>query len=111
MELKKLIKECCDTLQEEVMQEIQADDYSATVTTESGDIYLSLSDGVMNYILTVEIVHNDNEHESPNLEAFLEKHIDLDWDAVTDAWREASMDEWQAHGFRDEADFWRWKEG
>lgn len=33
------------------------------------------------------------------------------WDDVEDEARENSMSVWERNGFRDAADFWRWKEG
>lgn len=48
-----------------------------------------------------------------NLEAYLSEQLSysLDWQAVEEAWRDDSMDEYQRNGFASEADFWRWKEG
>ena len=44
---------------------------------------------------------------------YLEKQLAgcVDWDVAEDCWREADMDEWQLHGFRDEADYNRWRFG
>ena len=121
MKLSKLIEECADALQEEAGKELEyyEDDkpFCVTVNTNDGYIELFYKKGDVE----VEVFHDyeddvDNPkrgERSKNLEAFLAKalHDCVDWDAVEESWREASMDVWQQHGFDSEADFWRWKEG
>ena len=111
MELKKLIEECSARLQEAVEEEIDAEDYNATVETNDGYVYLTLINYGGSYDIEIEIDHNENMRRSPNLEEFLTEKVDINWEGAKDVWREATMDEWESHGFRDEADFWYWKEG
>ena len=57
------------------------------------------------------LVYGSKAENHENLEEYLTDQLTctLDWDAVEDYLREVNMDEWQAHGFRDAADYWRWK--
>ena len=57
------------------------------------------------------LVYGSKAENHENLEEYLTDQLTctLDWDAVEDYWREVNMDEWQAHGFRDAADYWMWK--
>lgn len=111
MELKYLIDICEDTLQEEMNTgEYDAPNYSATVDTEEG--YIDLFFVVATNEL--EVIVNSDAHPKrvfPNLEAYLQANINVSMEAAREYWRDNSLDEWQSHGFRDEADFWRWKEG
>lgn len=67
-----------------------------------------------NNTVKVYIYHCDenNERECPNIVDYIEANT-YNWEELSDAYDEAAVeyDEWQSHGFRDEADFWRWKEG
>lgn len=112
MELKQLIEDLEQALFEDMCEGCNDDtSFSATVPTEDGEIevYICESDG---WDPEVTVYHaGDNLRENPNLEKFLEERVEVDWDAVEEYWRDNDLDEWEAHGFRDEADFWRWKEG
>jgi hypothetical protein len=62
---------------------------------------------------SVVIVHdNDNEHDCPLLCKAIEEALP-DWDAIEEEWQEENPeeDEYEAHGFRDEADYLNWKYG
>ena len=115
MELKKLIDDLSQELFNEMCQGCEYDDYySIALNTESNgyiNVWYGLLGGLWDIEVTVEHGDDNNRHETPNLEEFLESRIDIDWDAVKEYWRDNNLDEWQAHGFRDEADFWHWKEG
>ena len=111
MELKKLIEECSEVLQEAMNTgEYEAPYYGATVNTDNG--YIDLSYYVSNRQLEVVVCHyRDIEIESPNLEKYLSEHIEVSMEEAREYWRDHNLDVWQANGFRDERDFWRWKEG
>jgi len=55
---------------------------------------------------------DDNDRLCPNIEKFLEDNIP-DWETLEENLRDFNMrvDEWQAHGFRDEADYWHYRLG
>lgn len=113
MELKQLINELSNALFEEMCQGCSDDrHYSVSLNTNDGIIevfYYRTNDK-----WKIEVcVYQDNDKgvELSNLEKYLEDNIEVDWDAVEEQWQENDMDEWQEHGFRDEADFWHWKEG
>ena len=59
----------------------------------------------------VFIYHADkgNERECPNLERYIQKSLPR-WDDYLEAFNESCepYDEWNEHGFRDEADFWHY---
>lgn len=57
------------------------------------------------------LVYGSKAENHDNLEEYLTDQLTctLDWDAVEDYWREVNMDEWQAHGFRDAADYHRYR--
>lgn len=62
---------------------------------------------------SVVIVHdNGNEHDCPLLCKAIEEALP-DWDAIEEEWQEENPeeDEYEAHGFRDEADYLNWKYG
>jgi hypothetical protein len=54
----------------------------------------------------------DNDRECPNIEDYIQDNLP-DWSALMEEYEDAEvdMDEWQSHGFANEAAFWRWKEG
>lgn len=54
----------------------------------------------------------DNERECPNIVDYIDAET-YDWEELADEYDDAAVacDGWNEHGFRDEADFWRWKEG
>ena len=54
----------------------------------------------------------DNDRECPNIEDYIQDNLP-DWSALMEEYEDAAveMDEWQQHGFANEAAFWRWKEG
>lgn len=123
MELKKLVDECIEALQESAYGEYMPDDYpknfGATVNTNDGYIDLWMTrckNG--DYAAEVNVCHDDeskntDERHAKNLEEFLAKELDdcIDWDALEERYQDDTEDEWQAHGFRDAADYWGWKEG
>lgn len=114
MELKRLIEDLSQALYDEMCQGCEDDtSFSGSVPTPHGqiEVYYHKVNGDWNLDVYVYHDDDDNEHETPNLEAYLADKIDIDRDAVEEYWRDYNMDEWQSHGFRDEADFWHWKEG
>jgi len=61
----------------------------------------------------VYIYHADpnNERECPNIERYIEDNL-IDWDELKEQYDEAQPeDEWTAHGFRNEADYWHYRLG
>lgn len=119
MKLTKLIERCKAALQESFQCDFEVNDYdgrlsvSLTIDTNDGSIdILYIRKG---YKEDVEVIvnHNDSDHDSPNLEGFLEKELFgcVDWNAVEEYWRDWNLDEYQRNGFASEADFWKWKEG
>lgn len=128
MELKKLIGECIDALQEKANEAWDPSwdnngTVSATVNTDDGyiDLFYAWSKKTRFWECEAVVYHDYEEdednpkygHESVNLEKFLERELSncVDWDVCSEEYRDAMMDEWESHGFRDEGDFWRWKEG
>ena len=111
MELKKLVEELNQSLYDTMCEGNWNDEsFKFSLCTDDGEIEVELT-GEWRVDVTIYHGNFDNEHELPNLTKFLEEKIGPDWEAVQDYWREREMDEWESHGFRDEADFWRWKEG
>lgn len=117
MELKKLIEELKSQLFERVVEDGEDfDDNRSMVTlrydTEEGS--LDIGYWLKNGDCEVDVYHDkDGKPESTNLEEFLSKALNncVDRAEVKERWRDLDMDEWQSHGFADERDFWRWKEG
>lgn len=50
------------------------------------------------------------EDNLPNIVQYLEDNLP-DWDTLEEEYRDAVMDVWQQHGFRDEADYWHYRMG
>lgn len=115
--LEKLVDICADALQEAantdeengrgtLAAKYETDDYTI-------DLYYYKEKG--KWLCEVCIMHynGDDRRENPNLSEYLEKQLAgcVDWDVAEECWREADMDEWQLHGFRDEADYNRWRFG
>lgn len=118
MKLEKLIEECVEALQQEANNEWYPDfDHSDTigVTVNTNDGYIDLHYYYDKGWKCEAIVCHDDDYKrcSPCLEAFLENELEdcVAWNIAEDEYREYDMDEWQRHGFRDEKDFWHWKEG
>lgn len=114
MELRKLIEELSTALYDAMCEGNEDEEsYSAMVDTPNGyiDVWYGIKKG--DWELEIYIYHDDedNDHETPNLEAYLADKIDVDWDSVREYWRDYNMDEYQRNGFASEADFWHWKEG
>ena len=128
MELKRLVNECVDALQESANEAWNPswdkhDTVGATINTDDGCIDLSYYYDKKTRFWECEVTvyhdYEDNEDNpkhglsSENLQNFLAEELSncVDWDVCEEEYREATMDEWESHGFRDEADFWRWKMG
>lgn len=119
MKLQKLISQCTDALQEAAYEDYAPDcqphHFGATVDTDDGYLDLWMTrrkDG--HYSCEVVICHDiDHGRDSENLTEYLSEALDdcIDWDALGERYQDDTEDEWQAHGFRDAADYWRWKEG
>ena len=68
----------------------------------------------VNNSIDVYFYHADenNDRNCPNIEDYIQDNLP-DWSALMEEYEDADveMDEWQSHGFANEAAFWRWKEG
>ena len=128
MKLENLVNECIDALQEKANEDwtpewSNYDTVGATINTNDGYIDLFYYYDKKTHFWECEVVvYHDYESEednpkhglnSENLEKFLAQELSdcVDWDVCEEEYRYATMDEWEEHGFRDEADFWHWKEG
>lgn len=123
MKLKKLVDKCIDALNESAYEEYTPDDYpknfGATINTNDGYIDLWMVRHKYDHYTCEACVYHDDESKNTeerqlkNLEEFLAKELDdcVDWDDLHERFIYDNEDEWEAHGFRDEADFWHWKEG
>lgn len=60
--------------------------------------------------LTIYHSSDDNERPLPNVRQYIMDNI-VSWEEVYNDWADDDMDEWQANGFRDEADYWRYRLG
>lgn len=116
MNLTKIKNECYEAMVEAIKSEIGSSgiDYAtyayATVDTNDGFIELKIDH---HSDTSVVIVHdNGNEHDCPLLCKVIEEALP-DWDAIEEEWQEENPeeDEYEAHGFRDEADYLNWKYG
>lgn len=92
---------------------VKGDDFSYTsFATGQGSIEVTAIR--KNETFSFEIMHdNCNEGECPNIVAALEAEFKDDelWSDAEDEVADEDDDIWRNHGFADEADFWRWKEG
>lgn len=117
MKLKELIDECNDMLQNAANEREDLDTtvVYAIVNTNDGYIDLTAEQNSRGGKVIAVVMHDDNEHKCPRLEAFIEANVSVDWDVanetVEEAIRDFYADEYQRNGFESEADFWRWKEG
>ena len=123
MKLQKLIGQCTDALNESAYESYEPDNepksFGATINTNDGYIDLWMTrEKYGHYSCEALISHDDEAKNVPerylkNFETFLSEQLAdcIDWDALEEKFQYDTMDEWQAHGFRDEADFWHWKEG
>lgn len=119
MKLEKLIDTLSDCLQdaanedEENGQGTLSAKYEPENEAYTIDLFYYKKKGKWLCEVTIYHYNGDDERESPNLKKFLENELEgcVDWAVAEDCWREASMDEWEAHGFRDEADYNRWRFG
>lgn len=63
--------------------------------------------------LDVYIYHADrkNDRECPNITQYIEDNL-IGWDELKEQYDDAQPeDEWTAHGFRNEADYWHYRLG
>lgn len=121
MKLERLIDECIEALQEEANNEWYPDfDHNdtigATVNTDDGyvDLHYYYDKKAHTWMCEALVEHDkDNGMACTNLEQYLSEELEdcVDWNVAEEEYRDYAMDEWQAHGFRDAADFWHWKEG
>lgn len=117
MELKNLIEKCSDALQQAANE---SEDYSETtylseaVQTDNGTIDLYYYKEKGKWLCDVSVIHDSNYYrESKNIEKYLAEQLEdcVDWDVAEEEWKESSYDEWNEHGFRDEADYNNWRYG
>jgi hypothetical protein len=82
----------------------------ATVDTNDGYIDIELNN--LNDASVVIVHDNESEHDCPLLCKAIESALP-DWDTIEEQWEEDNPeeDEYEAHGFRDEADYLNWKYG
>ena len=123
MKLQKLINQCVDALNEAAYEDYTPKDipkqFGTSINTDDGYIDLTMyREKFGHYSCEAVVSHDDESKNVPeryprNLETFLSEQLKdcVDWDALEERFRDDNMDEWQSHGFRDEADFWHWKEG
>lgn len=78
MELKKLSSEIREEIMEAMVDAIMADEMQACVTINTGAGYLDVCTNEDDEKVCV-VCHDDNEHDSPNLESWAERVIP-DWD-------------------------------
>lgn len=115
MNLTKIKNECYDAMVEAIKSELNSEGIDcarcAYATVDINDGYIELS--INRYDTSVVIVHdNGNEHDCLLLCKAIEEALP-DWDAIEEEWQEENPeeDEYEAHGFRDEADYLNWKYG
>lgn len=122
MRLSELIKQCADNLQDVVNEEWTPEDdlsttYSAIAVTNDAvvDLYYAYCKPLKQWQCEATICHNATGYtrESRNVEEYLEAALAdcVDWNAAEEYYKDHYMTEWEYNGFRNEADFWRWKEG
>lgn len=66
-----------------------------------------------NNTIDVYYYHADEkvDRDCPNITQYIDDNLP-DWDEYLEQYEDAEPeDEWQAHGFRDEADYWRYRLG
>lgn len=67
-----------------------------------------------NNTVKIFFYHSDdsNERACPNIVDYIEANTH-NWEDLSGAYEDAAVecDEWQAHGFRDEADYWHYRLG
>ena len=116
MNLTKIKNECYEAMVEAIKSELNSEGidwaYNACATVDTNDGFIEL---VIDHHsdTSVVIVHdNGNEHDCPLLCKAIEEALP-DWDAIEEEWQEENPeeDEYEAHGFRDEADYLNWKCG
>lgn len=114
--IQKLINECYDAMVEAINDECEeegseyAKDASTNVETKDGCIELYM-DKYGNY--EVFIYHNnDSESECPLLCKAIEDGLP-DWRETVEQWEEDNppYDIWNEHGFRDAADYYKYRYG
>lgn len=107
----KIIDDCIEAIKEAIESALeydeQADETVTTVDTNDGYIDLYCGDGN-----TADVVHDDDkEHCCSTLEKAIADAMP-DFGEYRDQWLEDNTsDYWDDHGFRDEADYIRWKYG
>jgi hypothetical protein len=116
MNLTKIKNECYEAMVEAIKSEIGSSgiDYAtyACATVDTNDGYIELEIDHHNDISVVIVHDNGNEHDCPLLCKAIEEALP-DWDVIEEEWQEENPeeDEYEANGFRDEADYLNWKYG
>lgn len=115
MNLTSIKNECYEAMVEAIKSELDSEGVdhatNACTTVNTYDGYIDLS--MTHHDCSVVIVHdNESEHECPLLCEAIENALP-DWDAIEEEWQKENPeeDEYEAHGFRDEADYLNWKYG
>ena len=105
----KIIDDCIEAIKQAFENELGYDAQATEAYTADG--YIDLYCGCQGNEAT--IVHDDdnNTHDCPTLKKAIEDNMP-DFVEYVEAWREDNTsDYWDDHGFRDEADYIRWKYG
>ena len=116
MNLTKIKNECHYAMVEAIKSELSGEGidwaYSALTTVDTNDGHIELVVDCHNDTSVVIVHDNGNEHDCPLLCKAIEQELP-DWDATVDEWQEENPeeDEYEAHGFSDEADYLNWKYG
>lgn len=113
MTRKDLIYKCAEAILEAMYEEFcetSSGEFAratATVDTPAGCIEIYTDS---NNEAEVIVYHNGEERESPRLEAAIKDAIP-GWNESREQWEQDNPfeDEWTSHGFRDEADYNRWR--
>lgn len=86
---------------------------SVLASVEMGDGSFIETELHLDNTLDVYIYHADrkNERECPNITAYIEDSL-IGWNELKEQYDDAQPeDEWTAHGFRNEADYWHYRLG
>lgn len=116
MKLTKIKNECYEAMVEAIKSEIDSSGIEhatcACATVDTNDGYIDLSINHHNDTSVVITHDNESEHDCPLLCKAIESALP-DWEAIAEQWEEDNPeeDEYEAHGFRDEADYLNWKYG
>lgn len=116
MNLTKIKNECHEAMVEAIKSEIGSEGidwaYNACATVDTNDGFIELVIDHHNDTSVVIVHDNGNEHDCPLLCKAIEQELP-DWYAIEDEWQAENPeeDEYEAHGFANEADYIHWRYG